>query len=163
MAGRGHRVLPRYYGTQPTSRNHSRWSQANVWSRSRCHRSCLGSEDAHGVPLQQHRKRKLLPALRHHDRHGQVQGLRKALWRRDHLKRRNTTYQGDVAMHLAEHPAAVAQAHQDERPEGLHAEARVHLAHHLLRAAARHGSQECIRTPHGRCTHQLVTWPPQTT
>ena len=86
----------------------------------------------------------LLPELRHLDRHVQVQGPRKARWRRDHLTRRNTTYQGAVEVHLDEHPAAVAQAHQEVRPEGLHAEVRVHLAHHLLRAAALHGVRSAL-------------------
>ena len=42
-------------------------------------------------------------------------------------------------MHINEHQAVVAQAPEAERPERLHAEACVHLAHHGLRAAALHG------------------------
>ena len=98
----------------------------------------------------------LLPELRHLDRHVQVQGPRKARWRRDHLTRRNTTYQGAVEVHLDEHPAAVAQAQQEVRPEGLHAEVRVHLAHHLLRAAALHGVRSAL-AHHMEDVH--INWP----
>ena len=61
------------------------------------------------------------------------------LWGGDHLERWHANYQGGAAVHNNEHQAVVAQARQAERPERLHAETHVHLAHHDVRAATLHG------------------------